>query len=172
LIEYAAAMAPLMPKFFSFVLTFVVISIHWVNHHYLFGHLRSAPLGVVWLNNLLLLAVCFLPFPTAMLGDHPTDQFPILLYSANSLLAALAFLALRSYASQHKLFTDPGSATAMGPIHSMLSIIICILAIVLSFVNVYLSIFCLLLIPFLYFVPNLVGSHLLKRAHFRWRRVP
>src|SRR5690349_18372680 len=94
--QYVVAMAPLIPKFVSFVLSFVMISIHWVNHHYFFHHLRSAPLGLVWLNNLFLLWICFLPFPTAMLGDHPTDQFPILLYGGDSLLAALTFFALRS----------------------------------------------------------------------------
>lgn len=71
--QYAAAMTPLIPKFVSFVLSFVMASIYWVNHHYFFRHLRSVPLGLVWLNNLFLLSICFLPFPTAFLGDRPTD---------------------------------------------------------------------------------------------------
>src|SRR6266568_2581012 len=83
--QYAASLAPLIPNFISFVLTFVIISIHWVAHHYFFRHLRRVTLGLVWLNNLLLLLICFMPFPTAMLGDHPTDQFPILLYGVNQL---------------------------------------------------------------------------------------
>src|SRR2546422_7550816 len=101
--QYAVAMAPLIPKIVSFVLTFVLICIHWVSHHYFFRHLRDVTIGIVWLNNLLLLWLCFLPFPTAMLGDHPTDQFPVLLYGVDSLLAALTFAALRSYASNNKL---------------------------------------------------------------------
>ena len=94
--QYAVAMVPLIPKVVSFVLTFVMICIHWVGHHYLFRHLSHTTLGLVWLNNLLLLWLCFLPFPTAMLGNHPTDQFPIILYGGNSLLAALTFFAIRS----------------------------------------------------------------------------
>ena len=104
--QYAAAMAPLIPKIVSFVLTFVIICIQWVSHHYFFRHLRHAPLGIVWLNNLFLLWICFMPFSTAMLGDHPMNQFPILLYGMNLLLAALTFFALRSYSSHHKLFVD------------------------------------------------------------------
>jgi uncharacterized membrane protein len=76
--EYAAAMAPLIPKVISFVLTFVMICIYWVSHHYFFRHLQSVTVGFVWINNLFLLGLCFLPFSTAMLGDHPADQFPIL----------------------------------------------------------------------------------------------
>src|SRR4051812_43895478 len=80
---YAIAMAPLFPKMISFVLTFAIICIHWVGHHYLFQKLRYTPIALVWLNNLFLLWLCFMPFPTALLGDHPVDQFPILLYAFN-----------------------------------------------------------------------------------------
>lgn len=154
--QYAAAMAPLVPKVVSFVLTFVIICIHWVSHHYFFRHLRHTPLGIVWLNNLFLLWLCFMPFPTAMLGDHPTDQFPVVLYGVNQLLAALTFFAFRSYASKHKLFVDTASAKAMGPAHSIPAVIIFILSILFAFVNVYLSLACFLVVPLLYFFPNLL----------------
>lgn len=116
--QYAAAMAPLVSKVVSFALTFVLICIHWVGHQYFFRQIREATIGLVWLNNLFLLWICFMPFPTALLGDHPTDQFPVILYGVNQLLAALTFFALRSYARNHKLFVDPLSAKGMGPSHS------------------------------------------------------
>ena len=97
--QYAAAMAPLIPKIVSFVLTFLVVCIYWVSHHYFFRQLRLATIGLVWLNNLFLFGICFLPFPTAMLGNHPTDQFPVLLYAVNGLFLASAFSAFRSYAT-------------------------------------------------------------------------
>jgi uncharacterized membrane protein len=159
LAQYMQAMAPLVPKIISFVLTFFIIAIHWVGHHYLFRHIRQTPLGIVWLNNILLLWLCFLPFPTAMFGDHPTDQFPILLYSVDSLFAALTFYGLRIYASTHNLFIhDQDSERALSPHHSIPSIILYALAIIFVFVNVYLSLVCLLLIPFLYFIPNFVRT--------------
>jgi uncharacterized membrane protein len=156
--QYAAAMAPLIPKFVSFVLTFVMIAIHWVSHHYFFRHIRRTPIGLVWLNNLFLLWLCFMPFPTAMLGDHPTDLFPILLYGVNQLLAALTFFAFRSYASKNKIFVDTSSAKAMGPRHSIPAITIFTLSILFAFVNVYLSLICFLIVPLLYFVPNMIHS--------------
>ena len=152
--QYAAAMAPLLPKVVSFVLTFIIICIHWVSHHYFFRHLRHTPLGMVWLNNLYLLWLCFMPFPTAMLGDHPTDQFPILLYGVNQLLATLTFCAFRSYASRHKLFVDTASAKSMGPRQSIPAIVIFTLLILFAFVNVYVSLICFFIVPLLYFFPN------------------
>ncbi len=154
--QYAAAMAPLIPKVVSFVLTFVMICIHWVSHHYFFRHIGRVTIGLVWLNNLFLLWLCFLPFPTAMLGDHPTDQFPILLYGVDSLLGALTFFAFRSYASHAKLFKEAEFAKAQGPKHSIPAITLYTLSILLSFVNVYLSLACFFIVPLLYFVPNMI----------------
>jgi uncharacterized membrane protein len=156
--QYATAMAPLLPKFVSFVLTFIMVAIHWVGHHYFFRHLRKTPLGIVWINNFFLLLVCFMPFPTAMLGDHPTDQFPILLYGVNQLLAALAFYAFRSYATKKNLFIETPTARGMGPRHSIPAIIIFSLSIVFAFVNVYLSLICFLIVPLLYFIPNKLSA--------------
>ncbi len=53
LAQYAAAMAPLIPKLVSFVLTFVMIAIHWVSHHYFFRHIHQVTIGMVWLNSTL-----------------------------------------------------------------------------------------------------------------------
>jgi uncharacterized membrane protein len=160
--QYAAAMTPLVPKFVSFVLTFALVCIHWVSHHYFFRHLRQASLGIVWLNNVFLLWLCFMPFPTAMLGDHPTDQFPVLLYGANQLLASLTFFAFRRHASKNGLFVDSAAAKAMGPRHSVPAIAIFALSLPLSFVNVHLSLACFLVVPLLYFVPNLLESKIIR----------
>ncbi len=99
-----------------------------------------------------------MPFPTAMLGDHPTDQFPIILYGVNQLLAALTFLALRSHVSQTNLFENEKAAKEMGPMHSLPAIVILSFSILFSFVNVYLSLVCFLIVPLLYFVPTFVRT--------------
>jgi uncharacterized membrane protein len=150
-------MAPLVPKVLCFALTFAMICIHWVGHHYFFVRLRHVTVALVWTNNLFLLWICFMPFPMAMLGDHPTDQFPIILYAVNQLLTALTFFVFRIYASRHKLFIDDSSAKIMGPRHSIPAISILIAAILFAFVNVYLSLACLFVVPLLYFMPTLIS---------------
>jgi len=155
--QYATAMVPLIPKVLSFVLTFTMICIHWVGHHYFFVRLRYVTVTLVWMNNLFLLWICFMPFPMAMLGDHPTDQFPILLYAVNQLLAAMNFFVFRAYASRHKLFIDGSAAKVMGPKHSIPAIAMYLLAALFAFVNVYVSLVCLFLVPLLYFIPTLIS---------------
>ena len=154
--QYAAAMSPLIPKIASFILSFMMIAIHWVSHHYFFQRIKRAPLGLVWLNMLFLLSISFMPFTTAFLGDHPTAQFPVLLYGVNQLAAALTFLSFRIYATKNKIFINKASAKVMGPSHSLPAIMIFSLSILLSFLNVYLSLACFLLVPALYFYPNLI----------------
>lgn len=157
--QYAVAMAPLIPKVVSFALTFVMICIHWVGHHYFFSHLRRITIQLVWLNNLFLLWMCLLPFPTALLGNNPTDQFPILLYAVNSLLAALTFFAFRSYTYHARLFEEQHSKV-LGPRHSIPAIALYGSSILLAFANVYLSLACFLVVPLLYFVPTMThGSN-------------
>lgn len=59
---YAAAMAPLLPNMISFALTFVMICIHWVSHHYFVSHLERVTVGLVWLNNFFLAMDVLLTF--------------------------------------------------------------------------------------------------------------
>lgn len=93
-----------------------------------------------------------------MLGDHPTDQALIVLYSVNQLFAALTFFSFRSHAGRNQLFVDRASERAMGPVHSIPAIALYALSIMFSFVNVYLSLACLFIVPLLYFVPTMIPS--------------
>jgi uncharacterized membrane protein len=163
--EYLTALTPLIPKFFSFVLTFTAISNYWVGHMNYFRTIRSVNLGIIWLNILFLFLLCFLPFPTALLGSHITDQFPVFLYGVNSLFIALTFFALRSYTAHSKLFTkmDKNSMKAQGPNHSIPAIVFFLVGIPLSFVNIYVSLLCYILHPLLYFVPNFIESKIFRR---------
>lgn len=154
--QYARVMAPLIPKVISFILTFILISVLWVSHHYFFNHIDRITIGLVWWNILFLLWLCFMPFPTAMLGDHPTDQFPVLMYGGNQLLEALTYLAMRAYASNNKLFIDSASAKTLGPRQSLPGVVLYSLSILLSFVNVYLSLACFVIAALLYFTRNVI----------------
>lgn len=155
--EYVTAMMPLIPKFISFILSFLMVSLYWVSHHYFFRHIHTVTIGLVWVNNLLLLKICFIPFPTALLGSHPTDQFPAMIYGLYSLISSLAFSFLRGYSIHNKLLeVDDESIKKLGPKHSIPGISMYALSIVLSFVNVYISLVCFFLVPVLYFVSGTV----------------
>ncbi len=154
--QYARAVAPLLPNLVSFILSFVTISVHWVSHHYFFRHLDHVTVGLAWMNNFFLMWLCLLPFPTAMLGDHPTDQFPILLYAVNSFFCALSFYFFRIYAIHARLFKEDEYTRTQGPRRSLPAIALYILSVPLSFISPYLSLACFFIVPSLYFIPNLI----------------
>jgi len=157
--QYAAAMSPLIPKAISFALTFLIICINWVSHHYFFRHLNRVTLGLVWRNNFLLLSQCLTPFPTALLGDHPADQFPVLLYGMTFFFGAITWYVLRSYASRADLFEKSEYAKTQGPSRSYPGLAIFGLSIPFSFVNVYISLTLFFIAVALYFVTTGIQAY-------------
>jgi uncharacterized membrane protein len=101
----------------------------------------------------LLFWLCLVPFPTQFIGAHPTAPFAIFLYALDMLLASLALLLMRRHAVREGLFESERAARLHGPKQSLLGIGLNTLALVFAFVNVYVSLACLILVPLLYFVP-------------------
>jgi uncharacterized membrane protein len=56
-------------SYLAFVLSFMVVGINWANHRVMFKTFASADNTLVWLNLVyLMVAVVFIPVPTAVLG--------------------------------------------------------------------------------------------------------
>ncbi len=97
----AAAQVPgkvlaLWPKFFSYVLSFLVTGTYWIAHHQTYQYVRSYDRTLVWLNLLFLLSISFIPFPTDLLGEYGGLRFAVIFYAASvgtaRLLLTLAWL--------------------------------------------------------------------------------
>jgi uncharacterized membrane protein len=58
------------PSFAAFVVSFVTIGIIWMNHHAMVRRLRSADAEILFLNVLLLMTICLLPFTTALMAKY------------------------------------------------------------------------------------------------------
>jgi len=66
----ARALLDQWPRYVSYVVSFLTVGIVWVNHHALFARINRVTRPLLFLNLLLLMAVSFLPFPTALLGEY------------------------------------------------------------------------------------------------------
>lgn len=60
----------LWPSYFAFILSFGIILVSWVNHHFLFNTLDKSSRGFLYANGFLLLTITFMPFPTALLAEY------------------------------------------------------------------------------------------------------
>lgn len=75
-------LAPVLPSFSSYVLSFVFLAIYWNNHHHLLHASKHVGGWVLWANIHLLLWLSLVPFATAWLGQSRLEGAPTALYAA------------------------------------------------------------------------------------------
>ena len=106
------ALLALWPRYLAYVLSFLVIARFWVAHHQAFRLIGRYDAVLVWLNLLLLMFVAFLPFPTAVLGEHNGTPAAAVLYAAAVVLAGTASVAYWWYASGRGRLLRPDTGRA------------------------------------------------------------
>ena len=82
------------PAFASFLLSFLLIGIMWINHHRLFTHVRRADDMLMASNLLLLLGVVWIPYPTSLMAQSVATgriREAAILYNGSYLALALLF---------------------------------------------------------------------------------
>jgi uncharacterized membrane protein len=89
------ALAPLLPVFLSYVLSFVYVGIYWNNHHHMLHACRRVSGTVLWANLHLLFWLSLLPFATGWMGENHFAALPSALYGAVLLMAAIAYWLLQ-----------------------------------------------------------------------------
>jgi uncharacterized membrane protein len=99
--DLGSQLVHLWPSYLAYVTSFVTIGIIWMNHHHTVSLIGRADRTMLFLNNLLLLTVAFLPFPTKLVGDYlrrDGEQAATLAYAATLVLMALLHQAWWWYA--------------------------------------------------------------------------
>jgi uncharacterized membrane protein len=96
-----AALAPLLPVFLSYVLSFLYVGIYWNNHHHMMQLTRSVDGAVLWANLHLLFWLSLLPFTTGWMGENHFERWPTILYGIDLLLCALAYFILQTCLIRH-----------------------------------------------------------------------
>jgi uncharacterized membrane protein len=91
----AAALPPLIPVFFSYVLSFIYVGIYWNNHHHMLHTCERVTGRILWANLHLLFWLSLFPVTTAWIGENYLAAAPSALYGAVLLMAALAYWLLQ-----------------------------------------------------------------------------
>jgi uncharacterized membrane protein len=95
--ELAHALRDILPKFLSWLISFIIVCKFWLNHHHILGLARQADYGFVWLNSIFLLGQSFIPFPSALMGEYPDNRLAVSFFGLVFALNTLLFLALQAY---------------------------------------------------------------------------
>jgi uncharacterized membrane protein len=89
--DHLDALRPLVPKFLSYVLSFVFLGIYWNNHHHLLQASERVNGAILWANLHLLFWLSLVPFTTDWMGEHDFARWPVALYGLDLWLSAVAF---------------------------------------------------------------------------------
>ena len=88
-------LAPVIPVFLSYVLSFVYLGIYWNNHHHMLHATQQVTGLMLWANLHLLFWLSLIPFATGWMGENHFAAAPSALYGAVLLMAAVAYWILQ-----------------------------------------------------------------------------
>jgi uncharacterized membrane protein len=148
-----SAFAPLIPKFLSYLLSFVFVGIYWNNHHHLLQASKSVNGSILWANMHLLFWLSLIPFTTIWMGEH-FEVIPVAVYGIVLWLAGFAF-----YILAHALIAHHGKesiiAVAIGKDSKGLwSLYIYSAAIILAFVSPIIATIIYIAVAIMWLVPD------------------
>lgn len=140
--------------FFSFSLSFGVLTTYWVSHNFLITIIsKNVNRLVVYINMLFLFFCSLVPFSTILLGELNNNRLAIILYGANVLAIGLVLMWMRIYVIKSPKIENYETNVLSDPIEAYyrqiriwLPIISVLLGMLASFVSYQLT-YALYIIP-------------------------
>ena len=152
--EDFAALEPLWPVFFSYVLSFIYVGIYWNNLHNMFHTVQRVDGRVLWANLNLLFWLSLMPATTAFMGENHFAPVPVAVYGLDLALCAVAYtilvLMLRPLHGPDTTFARAVGRDKKGKI----SLAIYIAAVLLTFINQWIGVALYVGVAMIWFVPD------------------
>jgi uncharacterized membrane protein len=165
-----AALRPIVPVFFSYVLSFIYLGIYWNNHHHLFQLVRQVNGSVLWANLHLLFWLSLVPFASGWMGENHLARLPAALYGAVLLASAVAYRVLTwTLVKQHG--RESPIAKAIGRDRKgKLSVALYVVAIALTWISPWPAAAVYVAVALMWLVPDrrverLLGEHAGETEH-------
>lgn len=104
--ELVRAIGGMRHELVSFVLSFLFTVTLWVSHNVFHKLLVRVDPVILWVNNLFLLFVCFVPFPTAVIGTYPENPAAIVLFGLDWFVISIILFSMGRYALVRGLLSE------------------------------------------------------------------
>ena len=159
------SLRPLLPTVISYILSFVYVGIYWNNHHHLLQAVSSVNGNILWANLHLLFWLSLIPFVTAWMGENHFARAPIALYGVVLFMNGAAYSLLST-----ALIKLHGKNSALGAAvgndsKGKASVAIYLAAILLSFVNPWISFAMYVIVATMWFIPDKRIERKLENDH-------
>lgn len=157
------ALLEITPIMLSYVLSFIVVGIMWVNHHALLGSAHRVDAHLLWANINLLFWMSLIPFVTAYMGENRAAPLTVTVYGLVLALASISFTPLRlTIAAQHREHLELTRQHRRVLLKNMISPALYLLGALLASASVWVSFALYVLVPVMYFMPQARSSDALR----------
>jgi uncharacterized membrane protein len=162
--QSVAVLAPVLPVFLTYVLSFIYLGIYWNNHHHMLHTVHQVTGPMLWANLHLLFWLSLIPFTTGWLGENQFAQVPAALYGGVLLMAAIAYWLL-----QQLIIASQGPDSILGKAvgrdwKGKLSPLLYVVAIPLAFWSQWIALSIYVLVALMWLVPDRRIEHTLVSA--------
>ena len=145
---------PLLPVFFSYVLSFLYIGIYWNNHHHLLQAAQHVSGGILWANLHLLFWLSLIPFATDWMGENHFAPWPVALYGVVLLFAGIAYYILTKTLIAHHGKESTLAVSIGRDRKGKVSVVSYAVAIPLSFVEPRIACACYVMVAIMWLIPD------------------
>jgi uncharacterized membrane protein len=148
------ALRPLVPVFFTYLLSFVYIGIYWNNHHHMLQATHRTNGVILWANLHLLFWLSLFPFATGWMGERHFRPVPIATYGVVCLGAALSY-----YLLQLAIIHDQGPSSVVAEAvgrdgKGKISPVLYAVAVPLAFVERWISVALYVVVAAIWLIPD------------------
>ncbi|KAA5534938.1 DUF1211 domain-containing protein [Taibaiella lutea] len=145
----------LLPVFFSYVISFLLVGIYWGNHHHLLHTLKHVNSPIILSNLNLLFWLSLVPFATGWMGENHFAPNTIIVYSILLICCGLSYAILQNIIIKSGLaqseFTD---ALKKQNMKVLISFAADLIAIPMAYVNPVISGVLLALQSLIWLIPD------------------
>jgi len=144
-LQFSKELIDEIPRFFYFILTFLITWAYWAKHHRIFRFIRRYDDVLIRLNMFFLFFILLMPFITKVINQHSSIQIAVIIaaigYAAPGYLASIIW----HYASTNYRLIDskvPPDYTKKTIIENFISPVVFTISILFSFINPVYTMYC------------------------------
>ncbi|HEY4839758.1 MAG TPA: TMEM175 family protein [Candidatus Acidoferrales bacterium] len=145
------------PEFYSYAISFILVGIYWVAHHNMYHLVKRSTRPLLWMNLLFLMFVGFVPYSVALVGRYADVQRVMIIYGVHLMIISGLLFLQWWYVTRHKELL----VTTLNPqfvrsvdVKILQAPVVCVLAILTSFISVRGSYLLYLLTIVMYLLPT------------------
>jgi uncharacterized membrane protein len=150
------------PEFYSYAISFILVGIYWVAHHNMYHLVKRSTRPLLWMNLVFLMFVGFVPYSVALVGRYADVQRVMIIYGVHlMIISGLLYLQWWYVTRKKDLLVSPLNPQFVRSVDLKIlqAPVVCVLAILTSFISVRGSYLLYLLTIVLYLLPTRMDKY-------------